>query len=166
MSSLLVLYAIFAINVIPLIASFVGPIPIAYAYFGLALIASVGALWLVKGRLPKGELKVNKLDEWVGVGTLTALLFVIGQTLLALSAFPSATHSVCFDPANATVTSPLCKTIQTKEILQNSFLGNLGALVLQVAVIWTVVLVGLIGLFYVLYVLPTTLGKTSWYVPE
>ena len=130
------------------------------------MIASIGILFVVKGRLPKQELKINKLEEWVGVGTRTAIVFVIGQTLLTLSTFPSVTRSTCLDPSNVTITSQLCKMIQTTETLPNATFGNLGTLLLQVAVIWTLLLVGLVGLFYVLYVLPKVQRKMSWYVPE
>ena len=153
-SLLIVLYAILAILVLILVASFVGPIPLIYADLVLAIVLGVIGFFVIRRAIPSGGLKVNKPEEWVAVGALVATVFGLGQTLLALATFysPTVTQSKCIDPINAT--SSNCRTIQTTSIPQFNFFGNYGALVLQITVIWVLTLVGISGLFYILYAKP------------
>jgi len=156
MSLLVILYPLAVILILISIASFVGSIPIIYVQLGVVLVLGIGGFFLFKRSLPAGGLKINKMEEWVGMGTLVAVVYVFGQTLLALSSFYSTTvtQSRCIDPSTVNVTSLECRTIQTSAIPQYNILANYGELVLIITVIWTVVFAGLSGLYYILYAKP------------
>jgi hypothetical protein len=150
---LLFLYSLFVILVLILAASLAGPIPILWVWFFIALIGGGGGFILFYRKMQKIEgLKSNKPEDWVRAAGLLAIIFVLGQTLLALSSFYSqtVTQSRCIEPPTVNVTSSNCKAMQTVTIPQANIFGNYGALILELAVAFLIVFVGLSGLLYIL----------------